>query len=299
MEMRQLKSFVILAQELHFGRAAQRLHIVQPALSKQIKNLEQEIGCALLLRDRRSLRLSEAGRMFLIEAKQALAHAEQAIEAARRVGRGQLGRIRFGYSLSAVHSGVLHAILTLIEEKIPKVEVTFERVDPWQQNKRLLANDMDFVCGPRSVAYQSAELEMHCLSKVDIVLALSSKHRLVQQQALSLHDLKNETFIEYADSEEEGHAIVSHLLNIHSRAIMVRPDLMSVLALVQAGEGVCLLPTSLKLPEFPYVVYRRIQGDPQVQLMLTRRKNDDNPLLKALAEHLVAQVSSQSRPFDI
>lgn len=123
MELRHLKSFVVLAEELHFGRAAKRLHIVQSALSKQMLLLEETVGCRLLNRNRRGVTLSEAGKVFLGEANQALEHIERAMETACRVSQGLMGRVRIGYSaIIAVHSGILTSALTRIEDVMPEVK---------------------------------------------------------------------------------------------------------------------------------------------------------------------------------
>lgn len=279
MELRNLRSFIVLAQELHFGRAARRLHIVQSALSKQMKILEEEVGCRLLNRNRRGVALSEAGRLFLAEAEQVINHVERAVEVARRAGLGQLGRVRIGYSASAVHSGVLARALTRIEQQLPEVEVILERVEPWQQTERLLANEIDFAIGPRPLEETSRGLYIHSLAELEICVALSSRHPLATRDALCGNDLKDESFIEFADSEAEGYAVVTRLSGIVPRRIIVRSDPLAVLALVQAGRGVCMLPSAFMLPAFPQVIYKRMCSGLALQVVMVSRQHDRNASL--------------------
>lgn len=284
MEIRYLKSFVVLAQELHFGRAAQRLHIVQPALSKQMKILEEEVGCRLFNRNRRGVALSEAGRFFLVEAEQALKHVERAVETARRVGLGQLGCVRIGYSASAVHSGVLASALARIEAQMPQVEVVLEHIDPWQQTERILANEVDFVIGPKPIDAAQEGLNIQCLSELEICVALSSRHPLAANDTLSDSDLENESFIEFAESEAEGNAIVTRMLGLVPRRIIAKPDLLSVLAFVQAGRGICVLPAVLTLPAFPHVIYKHFANSPRLQVVAISRWHDDTSFLRNLGK---------------
>jgi DNA-binding transcriptional LysR family regulator len=286
MELRHLRSFAVLAQELHFSRAARRLNIVQPALSKQIKLLEEEVGCLLLHRNRRGVALSEAGRQFLAEAEQALEHVERAAEAARRAGMGQLGRVRIGYSASAVHSGVLASALVRIETEMPEIEVVLERVEPWQQNERLLADEIDFVFGPRLEDHQGPEFKTRVLAELELAIALSVRHPLASRPVLEREDLKREAFIEFANSEAEGAAVVSHLLDFRPDTVIARPDPIAVLALVQAGRGICVLPSVLRLPDFPQVIYKRLAAPHMLRIVVTSRQRDGDPLLRNLAEIL-------------
>lgn len=284
MELRHLKSFVVLAQELHFGRAAKRLHIVQPALSKQMQLLEASVGCRLLNRNRRGVALSEAGRLFLAEAEQAIQHIDHAVESARRVGLGQLGRIRIGYSASAVHSGVLASTLARVEEHLPELDIVLERVDPWQQTARLLANEVDMVFGPRSIEKPDENLESFVIAELEVCVALSARHPLAKYDVINSDNLKEETFIEFADSKDEGQAVVTHLLGIDPPMIIAKSDPLAVLALVQSGRGVCVLPSVLILPQFPQVIYRSVVGNPVLQVVVTSRRSGDEPMLNRLRD---------------
>jgi DNA-binding transcriptional LysR family regulator len=283
MYLKHLRSFTILAEELHFGRAARRLNIVQPALSKQMKVLEQEVGCLLLDRNRRGVTLSEGGRYFLAEARQALEHVERAIEAARRVGTGKLGLVRIGYSASATHSGALASALASIEEVLPEIEVRLERVEPWEQKERLLANEVDLVFGPVLLQEPQA-LKVHCLADLAVVAAMSAKHPLADKSVIELDDIKAEVFIEFANSEQEGLAVIESLTGLRPGAVIAKPDPIAILALVQARRGICVLPSVLQLPDFPQVIYKPLRTSSTVKLAMIGRRHDDDPLLRNIEE---------------
>lgn len=128
MEMRQLRYFITLSEELNFTRAAQRLHIVQPALSRQIRELEKDLGILLFNRNKRIVELTEAGRIFLPEAIKTLEQADYAVAQARRAQAGAVGKIEIGYSSGSVLSGVLGAILRRYREAFPDVELRMRQV---------------------------------------------------------------------------------------------------------------------------------------------------------------------------
>lgn len=267
MELRHLKSFVVLAEELHFGRAAKRLHIVQSALSKQMLLLEETVGCRLLNRNRRGVTLSEAGKVFLGEANQALEHIERAMETACRVSKGLLGCVRIGYSAIAVHSGILTSALTRIEDVMPEVEVVLQQIEPWEQNERLMTDKVDFVLAP-VLDNDQQTLRVHQLAKLPVVVGMSVRHVLASQSVIELEDLKKEVFIEFANSEGEAFDVVKSLIGLNPHA---KSDPIAVLALVQAQRGICVLPTVLQLPNFPQVTYKPLKTNCTVRLSLISR----------------------------
>src|SRR4051812_12789789 len=119
-ELRHLRYFIAVAEELHFGRAAARSHVAQPALSQQIKQLETELGVMLLARTKRRVTLTEPGRLFLVEARRALAQVAIAEDTARRANAGEAGRLRIGYVDSALW-GALPAVIGVFRERYPRV----------------------------------------------------------------------------------------------------------------------------------------------------------------------------------
>ena len=296
MELRHLKSFVVLAEELHFGKAAKRLHIVQSALSKQMLLLEESVGCRLLNRNRRGVTLSEAGKVFLEEANQALEHVERAIETAWRVSKGLLGRVRIGYSAIAVHSGILTSALTRIEHAMPEVEVLLQQIEPWEQNEKLMTDKVDFVFAPVLDNYQQT-LRVHHLTKLPVVVGMSVHHVLASKSVIELEDLKEEVFIKFANSDDEALDVVKSLIGLHPQTVIAKSDPIAVLALVQAQHGICVLPTVLQLPNFPQVTYKPLTTNCTVLLSLISRRDGDDPLLNKLKEILIAPtILAQDHP---
>ena len=134
-----LRSFVAVAEELHFGRAAARVHIVQPALSRQIRALEEELGVRLFERDRRRVALTPAGAVFLEEARSLLEQVARAVEAAQRADRGELGSLRIGYVPAMVSTG-LPEMVRRFRERYPDVDVQLQEMTPAMQVESLLGN---------------------------------------------------------------------------------------------------------------------------------------------------------------
>src|SRR5262245_19269778 len=149
MELRHLRYFLAVAEELHFGRAAARMHIVQPALSRQIRNLEDEIEVRLFERDRRRVVLTEAGGVFLDDVKRLLEQLESAVDAARRATRGERGTLRIAY-VPAVAFTWLPEIVRAFRQRLPDVDVRLQETHPARQVQALLSGrvDVGFARGP-------------------------------------------------------------------------------------------------------------------------------------------------------
>jgi DNA-binding transcriptional LysR family regulator len=157
LELRHLRYFVAVAEELHFGRAAARLNVAQPALSQQIKQLERELGALLLARTKRRVALTEPGRLFLAEARRTLTQAALAVEVARGAEAGQVGRLRIGYVDAALWSP-LPEVIRAFRERYPRVALTmFERL-PAEQPADIRRGDVDLAIGPPPLA--AAQLEV-------------------------------------------------------------------------------------------------------------------------------------------
>src|SRR5215471_3790909 len=149
MELRHLRYFVAVAEELHFGRAAARVHIAQPALSRQIRSLEDEMKLRLFERDRRRVSLTAAGVVFLDEVKGLMEQLERAVESARRAARGERGTLRIAYVPAVAYAG-LPEIVRAFRQRVPDVEVRLQETHPARQIEALLAGriDVGFARGP-------------------------------------------------------------------------------------------------------------------------------------------------------
>src|SRR5262249_1900985 len=192
MELRRVRSFIAVAEELHFGRAATRVHIVQPALSRQIRALEEEMGLRLFERDRRRVALTPAGAVFLDEARALLEHVDRAVEAARRAARGELGSLRIGYVPAMVITG-LPEIVRGVRKRFPGVEVRLREMDPALQVESLLGDrvDVGFARGP----IHEPALATVTILEEPLVAALPSGHQLGRHKRLRLSMLAGEPFV--------------------------------------------------------------------------------------------------------
>jgi DNA-binding transcriptional LysR family regulator len=285
MEFRHLRSFIAVAEELHFGRAAARVHIVQPALSRQIRALEQELGIRLFERDRRRVALTPAGAVFLDEARALLDHAVRAVEAARRADRGELGSLRIGYVPAMVSTG-LPEIVRSFRQRYPGVDVRLQEMSPAMQIEALLGErvDVGFVRGP----IHEPALATQTVREEPLVAALPSGHRLGSHRRLRVAMLADEPFVIQARSSGPG----SHdqILAIcrsagFSPRVVQEGSQAEVASLVASGAGVAIVPASLRTIRRAGVLYRPLHGQPMTQLDMAWRKDAASPVLRAfLAE---------------
>ena len=285
MELRHLRYFVAVAEELHFGRAAKRLNLAQPPLSQQIRSLESELGGALFLRTSRKVELTEAGRILLVQARLVLGQAETATQTMRAAHRGEAGRVTIGFTTSAVYS-LVPAILREFNRSRPKVEIRCMEMQPEQQKSALLERQiqMSFTRTP----LVAPELQSMQLDRERFVVALPADHPRVGQARLRLRDLAAEGFIIF--SRHQGTAIYDAIIASCQRAgfsprmAQEGGGVQTILALVAAGLGVALVPASLRYLQRPGVVYRELpMSDTQeIGLMHVWRKDDRSPVVESL-----------------
>jgi DNA-binding transcriptional LysR family regulator len=246
MNLRTIQYFVTTAEALHVGRAAEQLGIAQPALSQQIRVLEAELGVQLFRRAHRRIELTEAGRVYLDEARQLLATAQRAVRLARAAERGAAGELHIGYSGSAIFEPRLRDLLSRFRAAYPAVtlllhESTVEEHLAQLQQKRL---DIAFVRGP--VGPLHPDMKAQTFTRSPLVAALPAEHRLARSPAVSPLDLADDPFIALMDSP--GIGLEHSLARLGERAgflprVMLRTgSVMSMLGLVGAGLGVGVIP---------------------------------------------------------
>ncbi|MDB4912446.1 MAG: LysR substrate-binding protein [Gemmatimonadetes bacterium] len=261
MELRHLRYFVAVAEELHFGRGAARLNVAQPALSQQIKHLEEELGVMLLERTRRHVALTEPGRLFLHEARRTLAQAATATAVARRAAAGLVGRLRIGYVDSALW-GVLPGVLAAYREQYPAVQLNLLERLPTQQLPALLNGDLDVGIAPPHAVPMGFETTP--LSQESVAIALPASHRLASRKHISVADLADDPWVlvparipsrlrdlAVAACAAEGFA---------PRVAQEARQLDALVALVSAGLGVTFVPSSAQRLPRDGVVYRPLRG---------------------------------------
>ncbi|WP_346293719.1 LysR substrate-binding domain-containing protein [Sphaerothrix gracilis] len=283
MELRHLRYFIAVAEELHFSRAAERLCISQPPLSQQIRSLEEELGVKLFERTKRHVQLTEAGKVFLDRCYVVLAQLEQAIVATQRVERGEVGQLEIGFVGSATYT-VLPEILSVFREQFPAVDLRLHELTTAQQIYALHNKQVDV--GIVRSAITEPGLEVKCILQESLMLALPKTHPLSAQTNVSLSTLKNELFILFP--AKMGPAFYEQIIDICQQAGF-RPkvaqeavQMQTIIGLVAAELGIAFVPASLK--NFPRsgVVYRPLQEKtPKTRLYLAWRQHDASPVLEA------------------
>jgi DNA-binding transcriptional LysR family regulator len=242
MELRHFRYFVAVAEELHFGRAARRLHISQPPLSQQIAALEQEVGVPLLKRTSRSVELTEAGKRFLDEAREALAQADKAVALARRAAQGEIGRIQIGF---VPICGVIPVAIRRFMTRHPGIRVTLRNQESSEQLDAILRGRMDvgFVHAPVSVR----GLECVTVERHPLVAALPSRHPLAGQRTIAWEALQGEPFIGFPRAAAPAAYDVLWArfreAGLDPNVVHETDSLLARLRMIGAGLGVALVPS--------------------------------------------------------
>jgi DNA-binding transcriptional LysR family regulator len=259
MELRQLRYFVAVAEELQFARAAQRLNMAQPPLSQQIRKLETELGAELFDRTKRPIALTEAGRVLLHEARPAVQQAEYAFEATQLAARSHTGRLHLGTIGSATFQA-LPEILRRFRTVFPDVRVTVTELSSPQQLVALRE-------GRISVGFLRPPVDDETLGAQTVVrepflLALAATHRGTARESLTLADVRDEPFVMLNRSDAPGFfdRIVSMCRNAGFRPKIAQTanQFQTIVALVAAGLGVAIVPASMRRVRIDGVHYRPI-----------------------------------------
>jgi DNA-binding transcriptional LysR family regulator len=262
MDLRQLRYFLAVAEEKHFGRAAQSLNIVQPALSMQIRALEEELGGALLVRTSRSVELTEAGKLFQTEARRTLEQAEFARHAVARSLRGETGTVRIGFAGNAVFSGKLMRDLRHFRQRYPDVEMILQEVPAQQQVEAILAGRQDIGYTPDHSKTLTAGIRVQRIGDWDILVALSEEHPLAERPLFTVEMLAGQPLILYDahDTHEHLYLMLSQQLQSRLQIAHRSDSTLSVLAHAAAGMGLALVPAPLQQVNIPGLVYRRLNA---------------------------------------
>ncbi len=277
MELRHLRHFVALAEEEHFGRAAERVFVVQQALSNSIRNLEEEVGVPLVIRTTRRVELTAAGKEFLIGARETLASAGQMIERARRASKGEVGRLTIGF-VSGLAFGGLPEIVRRFRELYPKISVELRELTAQEQEAHLRGGQIDI--GLMLLPVRDPSLDSKALWQQPLMAALPAEHLLARKRKLKISDLAGEPFVffprhlraTYFDQVMRWCTSASFTPNVVQEAIEV-PTLLS---LVAAGVGVFLPIQFFSRLALPGVVYRPIDDAPIVEIVAVWRRPEQN-----------------------
>jgi len=288
MELRHLRYFVAVAEELHFGRAAARLNVAQPALSQQIKQLERELGALLLARTKRRVALTEPGRLFLAEARRTLAQAELAVEVARGAEAGEVGRLRIGY-VDAALWGPLPEVIRIYRERFPRVTLVMLERLPAEQPTDVRRGDVDLAIGPPPPT--SAQVEVAPFTEEALTVALPAGHALAALEAISIGDLADEPWVlvppRVPSQLRNATLSAAAAASFTPRVAQEARELDTLIALVSAGLGVTLVPASAARFPRPGVVFRPLIGEAlSFRLVAVRRRGLAAPAVRSFLEVL-------------
>ena len=288
MEIRHLRHFCVLAEQLHFTKAALLLNVAQPALSHQIKQLEAELGTQLVERTNRRVRLTAAGEVFLARAMRILEELDRAARETARVGQGEAGNLVIGVVSTAVCS-VLPGLLRSVRREAPHISIDIREMEPAEQVEALRRETIDI--GLLFLAIQDPAFDSLVISKERLIVALPAGHPATAKE-VRLCDVKTETFLIPRQQPVRGfHEVV--LETLRSRGIpapRLQPTrlLQTAVFLVSGHLGVALVPESFRRHlRVRGCVYRDIAGPPAyADLIGLWRRNHPSPALRRFIQQL-------------
>jgi DNA-binding transcriptional LysR family regulator len=297
MELRHLRYFVAVAEELHFTRAAERLHIGQPPLSHAIQALEADIGARLLERSKRWVRLTEAGKLFWDDARRILALADQAGETARRAERGEAGVLRIGFTYSTPLTPLFVEVINRYRQEFPLVTLTLHEMATLRQldaiGQRTL--DLGFIRPPEATV--PAAITLTTLREDPLMVVLPASHPLAAKPALAIKELAELPFVMYPPGAGTG--IYPQIFRLCRAAGFVprigqtAGEASTIIGLVAAGSGITLLPSSFDRIRMDGVCYRPLlDREATTMLLLAQRGGEQSPLIDAF----VALVTDAAKP---
>lgn len=287
-ELRHFRYFVAVAEDLHFGRAAARLNIVQPALTAQIKALENLIGAELLERTKRRVELTDAGRQFLKESYTALATVDEAIRSTRDVAHGAVGKLRIGYGANAAVAGLISSSIRKFRLTWPNVLIDLKEMASSEVSMALGRREID-IGYAAAMAIDQHDLMVRSIGRWPWLLAISQDHRLQSADTVSVDDIAMENFAIYAETEgrHDVSNIIAALPDLAPERVHQSSHVMSLMTYVASGLGVAFVPEPISRLDFPGVTYIRVQGSmPEMEMRLLWRKHAGS----ALVDNFIASL---------
>ena len=293
MELRHLRYFVTVAEELHFGRAAARLFIAQPPLSQQIQQLERELGVSLFARTSRRVQLTPAGEAFLIEARQILGSVAQAADTAKRAARGETGWLGIGFAASATYD-LLPAVLHDFRGLYSQVELSLRERNAAEQAQAL--GEKTIHVGFARPYAPHPDAMVSAVLREPFLAALPETHTLIEQASLPLSALADQPFISFPELPKPSYAEVvrqaCEQAGFTPRVVQEVREMQTAISLVAAGFGIALLPASVQHLHRDGVVYRPLSDPaPRTELAVVSRLDDPSPVLQNFLAIVQAQVS--------
>ncbi|APH54192.1 Transcriptional regulator, LysR family [Granulibacter bethesdensis] len=293
MDLRHFRYFLAVAEELNFRRAAERLNMAQPPLSSQIHDLEREIGVSLFRRVPKGAELTEAGVAFLAEVPAVFEQVERAVGMAQRGGRGEVGRLRVGYTGSTTFNEIVPESLRKFRRAFPDVELALDELNSVVLIDRLLHQRLDaaFI---RPGKEPPANVNVLPLPSESMMVAVSSEHRLAGRYAVELSELEGEPMVLF--SRALGSAFYDEIIQscreagFEPRIEQVAPQILSIANLVAAEIGVSIVPERVAAAAVAGVSYLPIKGIAPVARIALATRIDDRSVITKNFRTLVQQT---------
>lgn len=293
MDIKQLQCFIAVAEELHFNRAAMRMNMTQPPLSRQIQMLERDMGCTLFIRTSRSVEMTEAGKSFLSDARRILKLLESSRNTARNISLGKSGILRCGFTAATAYK-YLPMLIRRMKTDIPDGALDLKEMVSSRQIEALDTGEIDvgFLRFPVNTKIYKEKLVV----REKMLLAIPAGHPLAKRKIARWRDLQGMDFIMY-DSIEGRY--LHDLLSVFFDHKRVKPNFVqrlaqihSILLLVRAGVGVAIVPESARILEIADIEYREFsdQSSPVAELLIVWRETNPNPLIPAVVKIAVSLV---------
>lgn len=284
-ELRHFRYFIAVAETLHFGRAAERLHISQPPLSVQIRQLEEYVGTPLLERTKRRVRLSAAGQVFLEEARRAVRMADQAVEAAQAAAAGHRGTLRIGFVSSAPFN-VLPGILRAYRARHAMVAVDLHEMGSAAQMRALQAAELDL--GLVRLPAEATGVEVRVLLREPLVAALPDSHPLAMRRRIHVQALRHDAFVTFP--RRMGPGLYDRIFRYCAESGFTPQvgqeveQMHAIVGLVGAGLGVALVPSSMRFMQTGEVAFVSLTDAPTIEIGLAWRGGDPSPLVRTFLD---------------
>jgi len=296
MELRHLRYFVAVAEELSFTRAAEKLRIAQPSLTRQIKDLEEEIGARLLDRTKKQVKLTGEGECLLARAKRLLGDSLEMVESVREVRR-QAASIRIGYVPNPFHR-LLPMSISTFEQEYPKISVKIFGMTPSDQLRALAESKIDIAFVGMSAAIRENGLQLQIIASYPVVALLPNNHRLASKAAVRLKDLEAASFISISDGGYPGYprwlGATCEQAGFSPKVLEVVDSELHVIRAVQSELGIALLPEQIRNVVPDNLKIRNVIPSVRINSAVVWRENDPSPILKAYLETL-EEIGHQMR----
>ncbi|QCP53522.1 LysR family transcriptional regulator [Trinickia violacea] len=290
MDLKQLRYFVAVAEELHFGRAAKRLFISQPALSFDIRKFEEQLGVQLLARTSKAVSLTNAGQVLLVEARRLLLQASEAERLTQRSAHGLAGRLRIGFVNSMLYRGLPRAV-ERFEADHPAVEIVLKEMNTQEQVQAILTMQIDMGCAHWGTF--PAEVASEAIVSEPFVCCVPAAHPLARRRRIDLRALANEPFILFPrTAAPHYHDLIIAQCVSAGFSPQIRHEArlwQTVVTMVEFGMGVALVPSALRKMNNERVSFRPLAAAAlESQVLLLRRADNAEPVVERFARHLTA-----------